>query len=255
MNRRYRRLASHRAISVGAEFRLYLRKLALMPWAWARNRRAVRAVRRGGFAYHVVLLQLEHDANFLAHSPFDSQRDFIGQVIAHFAAGAARHHHLVFKAHPLEDGRLPLRPIIRGLAEQYGLAERVHFLTGGKLAQLLDGALSAVTVNSTAAQQVLWRGKALRVFGSSVYSKPEFVSNQPLHAFFAQPAGPDIRAYLDYRQFLLETSQLPGNFYSARGRRQVLRQLTDALLRQQDPYDLPARSARQAAAAQHLRSV
>ena len=81
---------------------------------------------------------------------------------------------------------------------------------GGKLAQLLNDARSAVTVNSTAAQQVLWRGIPIKVFGDAVYAKPEFVSTQPLPEFFAQPTRPDNKAYKDYRRYLLETSQLPG---------------------------------------------
>jgi capsular polysaccharide export protein len=35
----------------------------------------------------------------------------------------------------------------------------------------------------------------------------------------------------------LETSQLPGGFYSARGRRQLMRQVVDMMLSSEDPYD------------------
>ena len=103
-------------------------------------------------------------------------------------------------------------------------------MRGGKLARLLDHARSAVTVNSTAAQQVLWRGLPLKTFGRAVYAKPEFVSTQPMAAFFARPTRPDSRAYRDYRRYLLETSQIAGGFYSARGRRQLLRQVVDMML-------------------------
>jgi capsular polysaccharide export protein len=92
-------------------------------------------------------------------------------------------------------------------------------------------------VNSTAAQQALWRGLPLKVFGAAVYAKPEFVSTQSLPDFFAAPTRPDSRAYRDYRHYLLETSQIPGGFYSARGRRQVLRQVVDMMLMADDPYD------------------
>lgn len=110
-------------------------------------------------------------------------------------------------------------------------------MRGGKLAQLLNEARTAVTVNSTAYQQVLWRGIPLRVFGRAVYGKPEFVSQQPLAEFFAAACRPDSRAYKDYRRFLLETSQVPGGFYSREGRRQLLRQVADMMLADEDPYD------------------
>ena len=46
-------------------------------------------------------------------------------------------------------------------------------------------------MNSTAGQQALWRGLPLRAFGAAVYAKPEFVSSQPLEAFFAAPDRPE----------------------------------------------------------------
>jgi capsular polysaccharide export protein len=63
------------------------------------------------------------------------------------------------------------------------------------------------------------------------------VSDQPLPEFFAAPRRPDTRAYRDYRHFLLETSQVTGGFYAARGRRRLLRQVVDMMLAADDPYD------------------
>ena len=134
------------------------------------------------------------------------------------------------KAHPLEDGRVPQARLIRRLARMREVSERVHYVRGGKLAYLLDSARSAVTVNSTAAQQALWRGLPVRAFGRAVYNRPALTSDQPIGEFFAAPAPPDRAAYADFRQFLLETSQIPGGFYSARGRRQLYRQLVDLML-------------------------
>jgi capsular polysaccharide export protein len=182
-------------------------------------------------------MQLEHDASFQAHSPYASMTEFITECLEGFASGAPRHHHLVFKAHPLEDGRVPLPAAIRAAALALGVCDRVHFLRGGKLAALLGAARSVVTVNSTAAQQALWRGLPLLALGRAVYSKPEFVSSLPVEDFFAAPERPDMAAYCDYRQYLVETSQVPGGFYSSRGRRMALRQVVDMLLAPHDPYD------------------
>ncbi|MCM2560791.1 capsular biosynthesis protein [Lutimaribacter sp. EGI FJ00015] len=252
-NGAYRNFRPHRDLPVTKEFRLYLRRLLLMPIHHLERRLATRRVRNGGFPYHLALLQLEHDSSFQMHSPFSTMTEFLELVIGDFAKGAPGHHHLVIKAHPLEDGRVPLRHEISRLARQAGVHDRVHYVRGGKLAQLLNDARSAVTVNSTAAQQVLWRGIPLKVFGTAVYAKPEFVSAQPLVRFFAQPARPDRKAYKDYRRYLLETSQVPGGFYSARGRRQLLRQVVDMMLSSEDPYD--ALESGTAAPRQHLRAV
>lgn len=249
----YRNFKPHRALTVGQEFWLYCKRLALMPvHRWERMAATFR-IKHGGFPYHLVLLQLEHDASFQMHSPFTTMTEFLAVVVDGFAKGASPHHHLVFKAHPLEDGRVPVAREIRRLAKLHGVTGRVHFVRGGKLAALLNHARSAITVNSTAAQQVLWRGLPLKTFGAAVYAKPEFVSTQSLPEFFRLPTRPDSRAYRDYRHYLLETSQVPGGFYSSRGRRELLRQVVDMMLQPEDPYD--ALSSGNAAPRQQLRLV
>ncbi|HEX9857677.1 MAG TPA: capsular biosynthesis protein [Paracoccaceae bacterium] len=249
----FRNYRPHRALSVWQEFRLYLRRLWLMPLHSLERLAATFRIRHGGFPYHLVLLQLEHDSSFRMHSPFSTMTEFLTLVIEGFARGAAPHHHLVFKAHPLEDGRVPVARDIRRLARANGIQNRVHFVRGGKLAALLNHARSAVTVNSTAGQQVLWRGLPLKTFGAAVYAKPEFVSTQSLPDFFTGPTRPDSRAYRDYRHYLLETSQIPGGFYSARARRALLRQVVDMMLTPEDPYD--ALTTGKAAPRQQLRIV
>ncbi len=252
-NQRYAGFRPHRDLSVGKEFLLYLKRLMLMPALAANRIAATQRIKHGGFPYHLALLQLEHDSSFQEHSPFSTMTEFLSLVMEGFRDGAPPHHHLVFKAHPLEDGRVNLRHEIIRLAEEFQVSGRVHYVRGGKLAQLLDHARSSVTVNSTAGQQVLWRGQPIKVFGDAVYAKPDFVSTQPLAEFFAHPTRPDSRAYRDYRHYLLETSQVAGGYYSSRGRRQLLRQVVDMMLAADDPYDALARGT--AAPRQQLRVV
>lgn len=234
----------HRGIGVAEEFRLNLLRLLALPALRAERFLATRALAASGRPYHLVLLQLDHDASFRAHSDFPDMAAFAGFCLAAFRDGAPRHHRLVFKAHPLEDGRGRLRAAIAAQAATLGIGDRVHYLPGGKLAPVLTEARSVVTVNSTAAHQALWRGIPVRAFGRAVYDKPEFLSDLPLAAFFTRATPPDTRAYRDFRRYLLETSQLPGGFYSARGRRRLLRAVVDRLFDPLDPYDrLAARSA------------
>ncbi|WP_170324483.1 capsule biosynthesis protein [Ruegeria arenilitoris] len=236
LNQNYRNFRRHRDLPVSKEFRLYFKRLALMPLHRIQRRWATARVLGNGHPYHLVLLQLGHDSSVQAHSDYSCMSDFLEDVFQDFAEGAPAHHRLVVKEHPLENHREPLHRRVRQMAKAHGIADRVHYVPGGKLAKLLDGANSAVTINSTAGQQVLWRGIPLRIFGRSVYDKPEFVSRQPLAAFFAYPMPPDQAAYQSYRQFLLKTSQLPGGFYSHRGRRQLLRSVADMMLEANDPY-------------------
>jgi capsular polysaccharide export protein len=236
LNRGYRGFRPHREVTVAREFGLHLRRLLATPFLAVERWLTSARLGWGGRPYHLVLLQLAHDASFRDHGPFASMEAFVEVVIRGFAAGAPAHHRLVFKAHPLEDGRIPLRRMIRSAAAAAGIADRVDYVPGGKLARLLAEARSAVTVNSTAAQQALWRGLPVKCFGQAVYAKPEFVSAQPLPEFFARPRRPDGGAYRDFRRFLLETSQVPGGFYALGGRRRALRRVVDLVLAPHDPY-------------------
>jgi len=147
--RRFRNYRPHREISVLTELRHYIFKLAGMPLHGLQRRFRTRRLLVSGAIYHLVLLQLSHDASLRSHSDFKSVEEFIEKVIAEFAVGAPTHHKLVFKAHPFEDGREPLPSIVRKVAGTAGISARVLYIPGGKLGPLLDSANSTVTVNST----------------------------------------------------------------------------------------------------------
>ncbi len=234
---RYRRYQPHRNIGVLKELYLYIRRLLVMPVHGLQRRIRTRRLLRSGSVYHLVLLQLSHDASLRSHSDLTSVGEFIRFTIAEFANGAPQHHLLAFKAHPFEDWREPLTREVRRAARANKVSDRVRFVPGGKLGPLLDAANSVVTVNSTASQQALWRALPVWVQGRSVFAKPEFVSQQPLRDFFANPDHPDWEAYHDYRLFLLETSQVGGGFYTQRGRAQTLRRLVDMMLSEHSPYE------------------
>lgn len=240
-NRDYPHHKSHRAETVQQEWALHVKRLLRYPWQMLQRRVTTRMLMSKGLPYHVALLQLGHDASVQDHSTISSMREFIELVIRGFAQGAATHHQLVFKAHPLEDAREPIQEIISDLSRNHNVDNRVWFIHGGLLGPLLDRADSAITVNSTAAQQALWRGMPLKAFGRAVYSKPEFVSDQPLPAFFADPVPPDANAYRIFRQFLLETSQITGGYYTKEGRRAAKREVIDLMLSDCDAYDALAR--------------
>lgn len=236
-NRRYPGFAPHRGVSVWRELESHLRKVVLFPVTGLMRRIREARLRRSGAPYTIVLLQLGHDASVQMHSHYHGMRGFMKEMAQAFAKGAPGHHHLVFKAHPFEDGREALHRYAHDLEQEFSLHGRIHFIAGGKLGPLLDRARAAVTINSTAAQQVLWRGLPVRAFGRAVYGKPELNSDQTAAEFFADPMPPERDAYLVYRQFLLETSQVKGSFYTRAGRANILRQVVDQMLAAGDPYD------------------
>jgi capsular polysaccharide export protein len=237
-SRRYGRHRSRRDLTLWRELGQYLRRLAWLPLRRFVQRLQARRLLATGQSYHLVLLQLSFDCSMQVHSDYRNSAEFVGDCIEAFARGAPAQDCLVFKSHPFEDGRERLGQVIANAAARLGVDRRVLFLDGGPtLTALLDGARSAVTVNSTAAQQALWRGLPVAALGRAVYAKPGLVSGQSLEAFFADPKRPDQQAYWQFRQFLSQTSQLKGSFYSRSGIATLLEALPAALLATADAYD------------------
>lgn len=236
--RRYGRLRNHRDLPLWKECAIYTARALQGPWIRMRRAMQEGALLRSDKIYHLVLLQLSFDASMQVHSDFESTAQFIEDVIDAFAESAQPDEYLVLKAHPFEDGRERLGRIIRDLANDVGVGKRVIFIDGGKkLAALLDRARSAITVNSTAAQQALWRGLPVAAMGRAIYKKPGLVSEQTLSGFLRHPRRPDLRSYWLFRQFLMETSQVTGSFYARSGRLSLVDRLPALMLDRADPYE------------------
>lgn len=236
-NRAYPNFKPHRPTTLSRELALYLKRMMVLPLLIPERRWREKRLLNSGLSYHLVLLQLAVDSSMRAHSDYDSVAAYIDDCLDAFAKGARSDHHLVLKSHPFEDGRERLEAHAKITAERLGVSDRVIFLHGGKLGQLLDRARSALTINSTAGQQALWRGLPISVSGAAVYAKPEFTRSQPLAAFFREPTPPDALLYREYRQFLLMTSQLRGGYYSRRGRSTAIEAAIPKMLDPLDPYE------------------
>lgn len=247
-NKAYPHFQPHRPTDAWRELALYLKRLMVLPMLVPERRWREKRLLQSGKLYHLVLLQMAIDASMREHSKYGSVTAFIGECLRAFADGAPKDHHIVFKAHPFEDGRERLEARTKRMAKKLGVADRVIFLQGGKLGPLLDRARSAITINSTAGQQALWRGLPLSAHGASVYLKPEFTEERDLAAFFRRPSPPDAVAYREYRQFLLMTSQIRGSFYSRTGRQAAVQSVTEKMFDALDPYD------RLISSAAHLRA-
>lgn len=235
---RYGRCRGHRNEPLLRECAWYLLRTVKMPWIWFTRSLRQWLLLRSSKTFHLVLLQLSFDASMQVHSDYRSTSEFVEDVIDAFAEGAQSRDYLVIKAHPFEDGRERLGKVIRDLADDLGVGERVIFIDGGKkLAALLDRARSAITVNSTAAQQALWRGLPVAALGRAIYRKPGLVAEQRLADFLRQPRRPDLRSYWLFRRFMMETSQIPGSFYASGGIDLLLEDLPARMLAETDAYD------------------
>ncbi len=236
-NRAYPHYETHRSVSVRREWMLHCKRLALMPTRMAVRRVLMARLLARARPFHVFMLQLPHDASVTDHGFDLSWSALLDQVIGGFAKGAPAHHLLVFKSHPLDDEREPLRAEIAKLAVKHDVKARVMFIPPGRLGALLDRATSALTINSTAGQQALFRGLPLKTYGRAIYGRPELVSEQPTEEFFAAPHAPDRTAYSQFRAYLLATSQVRGDYYTRKGRAEAVRNVTDLMRAEAGPYE------------------
>lgn len=220
---------THRDLDIPGETALWLERLILWPVRRWRTQRALREIDNIGKPFHLVLLQLNGDSQIKVHSQFESVRHFIEFCIAEFAAGSAPETLLVFKNHPLDSGIVDLRKVIVTEAARHGLKDRVFFVETGKLVPLLEKALSATAINSTACHQALLRGIPTMVLGRAVFNHHQIVPRMRLADFFRLRPYQNHADYLKLVSLMRHTCQFNGGYYSGEGRRILLPSLTRAL--------------------------
>jgi capsular polysaccharide export protein len=200
-----------------AEYAGWLRRLA----AAKRQQRAAEAVSRSltseRHPYFVYPLQLETDYQLRAHSPFNSQKEAIEDILTSFARHAPSASKLAVKVHPLDNGLIPWRSIIAGQAAALGISDRVAYLDGGNLDVLMEGSAGMVTVNSTAGLYALKQGKPVKVLGRAVFDIAGLTDQQPLDAFWTAPQPPDPALSTATFRLMAASIQVRGNFYSKAG--------------------------------------
>ncbi len=242
-NGAYAHYERHRELTLTQELGVWLRRTLRKPLDWPRRRVTEHLLMRDPRPNFMILLQLGFDPSMSAHSDFRNLAEMVEFCLEAFAAAlpdmdpATR---LVFKAHPLEDGREKLHRLIPAAARRHGLEGRVDFVDGGKLGELLNRKTvrGVVTINSTAAHQAIWRNLPTMALGRAVYDKPGLTSRRPdLKSFFSDPDAPDKQAYQVFRRFLEATSQIRGGFYADNERGPGVKRLVGMMLASEDPYE------------------
>ncbi|ASY55158.1 MULTISPECIES: capsule biosynthesis protein [Sinorhizobium] len=167
--------------------------------------------------YFVYPLQLETDFQLRAHSPFNSQKEAIADILASFARHAPATNKLAVKVHPLDNSLIPWRRIIAHQAAALGVAERVIYLDGGNLDLLAEKSAGMVTVNSTAGLHALKQGKPVKVLGRAVFDIAGLTDQQTLDSFWTAPRPPDSELSTAMFRLMAASIQVRGNFYSDAG--------------------------------------
>ena len=217
---RWPRYRTHRPYPIWAEYATWARRLATLKWRQAQARREVAArARADGRPFFLFPLQLDSDSQIRLHSPFGRLPAAIRHVIADFARHAPAEVDLVIKNHPLDNGWINYRRVVRRAARGHGVADRVTFIDGGDLNALVDAARGTVMVNSTVGLTAVSRGAATVCLGTAIYDLDGLTDQQPLAAFWTRPQPPDPGLYDAFCRVLLDRALFNGNYYTEEGMR------------------------------------
>jgi capsular polysaccharide export protein len=151
-------------------------------------------------------LQLATDFQLRAHSPFDDARDALNTIVTSFVeSGNARR--LVIVGHPLDEGLINWRRLIRGF-------DRGVFLEGGIPDALLAGAAGVLTVNSTVGLTALRYGIPVKTLGTAIYDIPGLTHPGDLADFWHTPLPPDRALTGDFLRALIGATQIKGGYHT-----------------------------------------
>lgn len=239
-NQDYPLFKSHRKSSLKQEYWTWTKRVLSQGVVRLRRRTAQARLEADPRPRFLALLQLGADPSMSTHSGYSTVEEFVRHCMSDFAAAGRDDAILAFKAHPLEDGAERLHKRVKQLAREYGVSNQVMYVDGGKLGEMLNHpkVLGSLTVNSTALQQCLWRGKPTMALGRSIFRRPGLTSQQPsAREFFRAPEQPNVDHVRLFQRFLETTCQIKGAYYSADGRRSCLDRVIDKVLAPHDPYE------------------
>lgn len=167
--------------------------------------------------YFVFPLQLEHDFQIVAYSPFNSLEEAIQLVIRSFAGHADEKARLLVKVHPLEPGLKNWGRFVYSLANELGIGNRVDFVDGGNLGEIITASAGMITVNSTAGISALKLGSPVMTLGEAIYDVAGMTYQGELEAFWKDATPPDTALVDAFVNAIAATIQIRGVFYSEPG--------------------------------------
>ena len=166
-------------------------------------------------SFYMVPLQVYNDSQIHTHSDFRSVKMFIRHVVKSFAKHAPSHTHLLFKHHPMDRGYNDYTEFMHKLAKKYNLEGRLHYAHDLHLPSLLNEALGTIVVNSTIGFSSLYHDCPVKVCGRAIYDMEGLTFQGPLEDFWEAAPKFQInrKLFTRFRNYLILTTQINGNFY------------------------------------------
>lgn len=166
----------------------------------------------------ILPLQLDHDFAIMSYSNFSGMYEVIAKVIKSFAKNSDENAILLIKAHPLDMGKNNWQKIIDDMKLEYKtIANRVYFVDGGNLGEMLPHAYGVIVVNSTSGIQALLSGCAVKTLGTAIYDIKGLTFDGELDEFWQSNLKPNKVFVSRFINLLVNTTQIKGVFFASPG--------------------------------------
>lgn len=172
----------------------------------------------GAHPFNLVPLQLQTDYQIRENTDYKDQKVFLREIIRSFAQEAPAARHLLIKLHPLDSGQIPWARIAHDLAEEFGVAGRVHCFDGGNLSLLIEKSSGVLVSNSTVGLMSIRALKPTIALGDALYNMPGLTHQGSLDAFWNAPDPVDPGLRDAFVTALAGTIQVRGSVYDKAGR-------------------------------------
>ncbi len=214
---------THRPYTAPVEYAGWARRFSTLPLRRRRDEAAIRELIAADTGYFLLPLQLNGDTQITLNSRYGGMPHLVDTVLRSFACDAPRDSLLVIKNHPLDTGLVDYRGLISRLAAELDIAGRVLYLDSGHLPTLIKAALGVVTVNSTVGTIALAHGRPTVALGIAIYDLPGLTFQGQLRDFWQHRSPPDGSLFKAFRNTVIHTTQVNGDFYTAAGIRMAVR--------------------------------
>jgi capsular polysaccharide export protein len=192
-------------------------RLLLTRFASKHASQRVQEIVQSSIRYFIFPLQLEHDFQIVSYSGFAKLEDAIREIIQSFARNAGRESGLIIKVHPWDPGLRNWKHIVKRLAGESGVADRVEYLNGGDLDELIKRSIGMVTINSTSGLRALQLGKPVVTLGQAIYDVPGLTFQGGLERFWGEASPSEPRNGEAIINALASTIQIRGVFFNEPG--------------------------------------
>ncbi|MBA2725838.1 MAG: capsular biosynthesis protein [Actinobacteria bacterium] len=209
---RYLHYRSHRSGSIVME---------ALGWTWrflraGQYRKVAEAVLADlvGKPIFILPLQLSGDYQIRTHSSFPDMQSAAAYTIASFASHAPQNAHLLLKGHPLDCSFFDWSHFVKQQARLRNLANRIHYIDGGDLEEIVRAARGLVCVNSTSATLALANGTPVCTIGEAIYDIAGLTHPRHLDSFWTDAQPPEPGLYAAFRRVLADRCLVRGGLAS-----------------------------------------